>query len=130
VPISQGLPVWPGDPPVRIEQISCIARGEEVNFLWEDRLPEFEPHFAYLEPKAAEWLVKRGLRLVGTDYLSVDASAEYDLRAHRALLGASVVIVEGLNLSRVPAGPCQLICLPLKIEGGDGVPARVLVIQD
>jgi arylformamidase len=97
---------------------------------WEDRLTEFERDFVHLAPKTAEWLVKRGIQLVGVDYLSVDGYGVGDHQAHRALLGSGIVIVEGLDLSRVPAGLCKLVCLPLKIEGGDGAPARVLVIRN
>jgi arylformamidase len=100
------------------------------SYFWEDRISEFVPSYVHLSYKAAEWLVKRGIRLVGVDYMSVDAFGSIDHRVHQTLLGAGVVIVEGLNLSRVPAGHCRLVCLPLKIEGGDGAPARVLVIRD
>jgi arylformamidase len=97
---------------------------------WEDRLPEFERDFVHLAPKTADWLVGRGIELVGVDYLSVEAFGTSEFRVHRTLLEAGIVIVEGLNLSRVPAGICQLVCLPLKIERGDGAPARVLVMRD
>jgi len=100
------------------------------SYYWEDRLTEFEPGYAHLSYKAAQWLVKRGIRLVGVDYMSVDAFDSSRHQSHRTLLGAGVVIVEGLNLSRVPGGHCRLVCLPLKIEGGDGAPARVLLIRD
>lgn len=206
VPITETMPVWPGDPRVRIERTSTLQGGDEANVsylhlgshtgthvdapyhfiaqgltvdrlpldvlvgpalvidlehlegttidvfdlaevhfarnttrillktenshLWETRQTEFEREYVHLGPKAAEWLVKRGIRLVGVDYLSVEALNADGHRVHHTLLGAGIVIVEGLNLSRVPAGPCQVICLPLKIEGGDGAPARVLVTRD
>lgn len=98
--------------------------------LWADRVQEFEQDYVHLAPRTAEWLVGRGVQLVGIDYLSVERYGTSDYRVHRTLLGAGVVVVEGLNLSRVPAGPCQLVCLPLKVQGGDGAPARVLVIRD
>ena len=100
------------------------------SYFWQDRISEFEPGYIHLSRQAAEWLVKRGVRLVGVDYMSVDAFGNGDHPVHQTLLGAGVVIVEGLNLSRVPAGHCRLVCLPLKVEGGDGAPARVLVIRD
>ena len=109
---------------------SRILLKTQNSYLWETRHTEFEREYVHLSRKAAEWLVKRGIRLVGVDYLSVEALNADRHRVHHALLGAGVVIVEGLNLSRVPAGPCQLMCLPLKIEGGDGAPARVLVTRD
>jgi arylformamidase len=105
-----------------------LIKTSNSNF-WEDRLSEFEPNYVYLEPKTAEWLVKRGIRLIGVDYLSVEAFGVEKHRVHETLLQAGVVVVEGLNLSRVPAGRCDLLCLPLKIEGRDGAPARVLVTR-
>jgi arylformamidase len=98
--------------------------------LWEDRLCEFEQDYVHLEPKTASWLVRRGIRLIGVDYLSVEAFGVEKHRVHETLLQAGVVVIEGLNLFRVPAGECHLYCLPLKIEGGDGAPARVLVVRD
>jgi arylformamidase len=97
---------------------------------WEDRLTEFERDYVHLTPKTADWLVKRGIQLLGVDYLSVEAYSDRDFRVHQSLLKAGVVILEGLNLSRVPPGPCQLVCLPLKVKGSDGAPARVLVIRN
>lgn len=81
-----------------------------------------------LSLEAARWLVERGVRLVGVDGPSVeafDAPAQHPV--HRTLLEAGVVVVEGLDLSGVPAGPCEVLCLPLRVEGGDGAPARVFV---
>jgi arylformamidase len=106
-----------------------LIKTSNSNF-WEDRLTEFERDFVHLTPKTAEWLVKRGIQLLGVDYLSVEAYSERDFRVHHTLLEAGVVILEGLNLSRVPPGPCQLVCLPLKVKGSDGAPARVIVIRN
>lgn len=97
---------------------------------WEDKLTEFERDYVHLAPQTAGWLIKRGIQLVGVDYLSVEDWRVKDFRVHHALLEAGVIILEGLDLSRVPEGPCQLVCLPLKIKGGDGAPARVLVIRN
>jgi arylformamidase len=97
---------------------------------WEDRLTEFERNYVHLTPKTGEWLVKRGIQLLGVDYLSVEAFNDRDFRVHQTLLEAGVVIVEGLNLSRVPPGQCQLVCLPLKVQDGEAAPARVLVMRN
>jgi arylformamidase len=90
---------------------------------------EFRKDFTHLLPEAAEWLVNRGVRLVGTDYLSIEKFHSGHHRTHLALLSRGVVIVEGLNLSEVPAGDYELICLPLKIAdgAGDGAPARAVL---
>jgi arylformamidase len=82
------------------------------------------PHVA-LEPAAARALADSGARLVGIDSLSVDPLTGD--AAHRELLGRGVWILERLELTAVPDGEYDLICLPLKIAGGDGAPARVLL---
>ena len=89
----------------------------------------FRKDFTHLLPEAADMLVNRGLKLVGTDYLSIEKFHSGHHRTHLALLARGVVIVEGLNLSGIPAGDYELICLPLRIaEGaGDGAPARVIL---
>jgi len=89
----------------------------------------FRKDFTHLLPEAAEKLVEIGIKLVGTDYLSIEKFHSGHHRTHLALLSKGVVIVEGLNLSAVPAGDYELICLPLKIAGGagDGAPARVVL---
>jgi arylformamidase len=97
--------------------------------LWENGFTEFERDYVHLAPQTAEWLVRRGIQLLGWDYLSVDALESKDLRVHQKLLGAGVTIIEGLDLSRVPPGPCQLVCLPMKLKDGAGAPARALVIR-
>ncbi|HEV8139550.1 MAG TPA: cyclase family protein [Pyrinomonadaceae bacterium] len=89
----------------------------------------FRKDFTHVLPEAAELLVARGIKLVGNDYLSVEKFHSGHHRTHLTLLRNDVVIVEGLNLSDVPAGDYELICLPLKIAdgAGDGAPARVVL---
>lgn len=96
---------------------------------WRAAQGEFREDFTYLTEEAARSLVESGVRLVGWDYLSIERFGSEDFAAHLALLGAGVVIVEGLDLSAVGAGEYELICLPLKIEAGhgDGGPARALL---
>jgi arylformamidase len=78
--------------------------------------------FVRLDGSGARYLIERGVRLVGIDYLSIG-----DHDAHVALLGAGIVALEGLDLGAVEPGPYRLICLPLKIVGSDGAPARALL---
>jgi arylformamidase len=92
--------------------------------LW--RLPTFSSGFIGLDGDAAQVLADRGMRLVGIDYLSI-APFGVPVPTHRALLGAGVVILEGLDLRAVDPGPIDLLCLPLRLVGSDGVPARALV---
>ena len=90
--------------------------------LWaRDEWPET---FARLDGEAARLLVERGVRLVGVDYLSVG-----DEDAHQALLGGGVVPVEGLDLRGIEPGPYELVCLPLRVVGADGAPARAILIR-
>jgi arylformamidase len=81
-----------------------------------------------LTPDAAELLVEAEVRLLGIEGLSVDPPNADDLAVHRRLLGAGVIIAEGLDLSGVPAGEYELACLPLRLCEGDGAPARVVLV--
>ncbi len=203
VPLSEDLPVWPGDPRVRVEPVKRIAKGDSSNVslltlsdhtgthvdpplhflpggatvdqldlnvlygparvvdmtsvgkaitvqdLEKAKLPaslerilfktsnsglwgrnEFETNYVHLSTEAAQWLVARGIRLIGVDYLSVEEFKPAQPNTHRALLGAGVIILEGLNLSQVAPGDYTLACLPLKIRGGDGAPCRTILIQE
>lgn len=89
----------------------------------------FEEDFVYLTGAAAEHLVDSGVRLVGVDYLSVEGYRVEGGPAHKALLRAGVVIVEGLDLGAIRPGDYELVCLPMKLAGGDGAPARVVLIE-
>jgi arylformamidase len=88
--------------------------------------PVFHTDYAGLEESGAEWMVRRGIRLVGNDYLSV-AVRDKTGPVHRILLGAGVLLVEGLSLAEVPAGACRFFCLPLKLIGAEGAPARAII---
>jgi arylformamidase len=199
VPISNDLPVYPGDPPIQIHRVMSLEKGDIarvsqlsfsthigthidppchfiVNGKTSDQLPldlfigrarvidvgeenvidatllakfdlkgverllfktrnsqfwresnEFRRDFVYLETKGAELLVELGVKLVGIDYLSVEKFNFDEPTTHRTLLGAGIVIVEGLDLTDVSPGDYELICLPLKIKDGDGGPARVVL---
>ncbi len=198
VPIQPAMPIFEGDPPVRIELAAALARGDVCNLtrlelgahsgthvdapshfidgapgadsikldaligpawvvdaraveatidavtldrlsipegetrilfrvnseLWEE--VAFSPRFVGLDGEAAERLAERGVRLVGADYLSIAPFGD-PTPTHRALLERGVVIVEGLDLRAVDPGPYDLLCLPLRIVGSDGAPARVLL---
>ena len=81
-----------------------------------------------LTADGARWLVARGVRLVGADTLSIEPADDH-YPVHRVLLGAGVVIVEGLDLAAVAPGSYEFVCLPLRIAGGDGAPARAVLIR-
>lgn len=89
----------------------------------------FTEDFAHLTAAGAEWLRDHGIRLVGIDYLSVEAPDSEGFPVHHTLLGADppVIIVEGLDLRQVAAGRYELCVLPLRVQGADGAPARAMV---
>jgi arylformamidase len=111
-----------------------IREGDRVLFrtvnesLWDK--PGFDENFYAVSGDAAMWLVDRGVRLVGVDYLSVDSYHSTQKPAHYALLGNGVIIIESLDLSRVQAGRYEMVALPLKIAGSEASPARVILRPD
>lgn len=200
--ITPDLPVWPGDPPIRLSQPAHLERGDaytltrldmsahtgthldapahfvrggatvesldlatligpalvvdargrghlsaetleglaipagvrrllfrtDNSLRWQRGETAFAEDFIAIEPSGAAWLVERGVRLVGIDYLSV-GSFDDGVATHQILLGAGVIAVEGLDLSAVEAGDYQLICLPIKIGGADGAPCRAVLMR-
>lgn len=202
VPISESLPVWPGDPPVQITHSSHLDLGDEATVsrldfgahtgthvdapahfvagglgvdrlaldllvgpawvvhaleaetlsadllesldippgtervlfrtrnseLWARSLSAFDENFVAITEDGARWLVARGLRLVGVDYLSV-APFHDPVPTHQILLRAGMIVVEGLDLGQVAPGRYQFVCLPLKLAGGDGAPARAILLE-
>lgn len=200
--ISPLMPVWPGDPPVVLEQVESMDRGGHANvsklvcsvhtgthvdaphhFLndgrtvegldldiliglaevvripdpvrlvtgdvlgqagiragtrrlllktsnskfWLEGSDSFQEEFTAISPDGAEWLINAGIELVGVDYLSV-APFSQGTATHQLLLGQGIIVVEGLDLSQVEAGEYELYCLPMKIAGSDGAPARVILV--
>lgn len=89
---------------------------------------DFHPDFTYLSPDGAAYLVDHGVKLVGVDYLSVEQFHSGHHRTHRTLLERGVIIIEGLDLSEPPAGIYELRCLPLRLVGLDGAPARAVLL--
>ncbi|NPA90766.1 MAG: cyclase family protein [Chloroflexi bacterium] len=200
LPLDATLPVWPGDPPIRVEKVvtpgpgnpftvsqmqmsvhagthvdapsHILAGGQDVDALpldvligpalvvdargvarlsaevlsqlaiprgvdrvlfltdntrlWSERPWRFHTDFVGITEDGARWLVERGVRLVGVDYLSVAPYGEEE-GTHRVLLTAGVVIIEGLYLVHVPPGIYELLCLPLKLVHAEAAPARVLL---
>jgi RpiB/LacA/LacB family sugar-phosphate isomerase len=101
------------------ERILLKTKNSE---LWE--LSEFTHDFIRLTGSGARYLISRGVRLIGIDYLSIG-----DVDAHRELLGAGVVAVEGLDLRAVDPGTYELICLPIRLERSDGAPSRAILVR-
>jgi arylformamidase len=109
-----------------------IASGERILFrtansgrLWKTDL--FHEDYVYINPGSAEYLAAIGIQTVGVDYLSVGGFYTGNAETHRALLGAGIWVIEGLNLEHVEPGEYDMICLPLKLVGADGAPARAVL---
>lgn len=110
--------------PPRTKRVLFRTRNSE---LWKSNRKTFDKNFVAMAPDAAEYLVKRGVKLVGIDYLSIAPFGD-SVPTHHALLGAGIVVLEGLDLSEVRQGRYTLYCLPLKIEGVDGAPVRAILV--
>jgi arylformamidase len=95
--------------------------------LWSNPAHPFKTDFVAISPDGAQFLVERGVKLVGVDYLSVAPYTD-PIPTHQILLKAGVVVIEGLNLSQVSQGRYSLYCLPMKLAGSDGAPARAILI--
>ena len=87
---------------------------------------KFTDKYVYIEPEAAEELLKKGVKIVGIDYISVDQYEAENLPVHKSLLANDVLIVEGLELNNAPVGRCKIYIMPINIHEMDGLPARVL----
>ncbi len=109
-----------------------IRKGERILFktlnserCWKN--DEFVEDFVYISTGSLQYLVDRKVRTIGVDYLSVGGYNRNINQVHQVLLEAGIWVIEGLNLSRVKQGNYELICLPIKIEKGDGAPARAVL---
>ena len=97
---------------------------------WENGEKEFQEKFVHLSEKGASYLVEQGVKLVGIDYLSIERFKSLDYATHHLLLRNQVIIIEGLNLSGIAMGEYELMALPLKLQGADGSPARVVLREN
>ncbi len=202
--IQNGMVVWPGDPPVKLERVSKIEDGANANVsklelsvhtgthldapyhfihgaktldtlplevligpvqvvqladsvdlitaavveqagiapgvvrvlfktrnsaYWLKKEQVFEKDFVGVSEDGAHLLVQRGIRLVGIDYLSI-APFKQSRPTHEVLLKAEMVVLEGANLNGIEPGMYTLICLPPKLGGCDGSPARAVLATE
>lgn len=111
--------------PPAVERLLLRTRNSQW---WAAGLRQFRADYVALTADAARWIVDRGIRLIGVDYLSVQRY-EDGPETHRILLRAGVIVLEGITLAHVSPGPYELICLPLKLVGVDGAPARAILKQ-
>jgi arylformamidase len=112
------------DIPPRTRRLIIKTRNSQ---LWSSKNQVFEKDFVGISPDGAQFLVDHGVKLVGIDYLSIAPYKQGQI-PHEIFLKAGVVLVEGLNLSKVSQGRYSLYCLPIKIFNSDGAPARAILI--
>jgi arylformamidase len=120
---------------VRAKDLDALPAGVERLLLrtansarWEQS-PRFFPDYVALDASAAEWIARRRLRVVGIDALSIESDPTDAFPVHHRLLAEGVLILEGLRLAGVAAGPYELRCLPLRVQDGDGGPARAVLLS-
>lgn len=95
----------------------------------DERGPKALPklHFPGLHPKAAQWLVRRGVKAVGIDTASIDHGPSDRFEAHITLFAANIPAFENLaGLEQLPARGATVVALPMKIRGGSGAPLRIV----
>jgi arylformamidase len=118
---------------VSAEDLGAFNLSEDVrvlikthnSWLWGSR--EFQADYVGVTESGARHLVEHGVKVVGVDYLSVEVFNAPGKPAHHVLLGAGTIVIEGLNLRDVEPGIYEMFCLPLRIVGSDGAPARVVL---
>jgi len=100
--------------------------------LWLTLPSTFYRDFIGISKDGAQWLIDQDIELVGIDYLGIERfdMVEKGAPTHHALLENGMVIIEGLNLSDVPAGEYTLVCLPVKIQNSDGAPCRAVLMKE
>ena len=118
---------------VTSDDLAAIDLSEDVRVLIKTRNSRlwasnaFHADYVGVTESGARHLAERGVKLVGVDYLSVEVFKTPGAPAHHVLLGAGIIVIEGLNLRDVEPGIYDLFCLPLRIVGSDGAPARVVL---
>jgi len=118
---------------ITVDDLARVNLSEDVRLLikthnsrlWGDAA--FHPDYVGVSEAAAKHLVDRGIKVLGVDYLSVEPFKTPGAPTHHILLGAGTIVIEGLNLRDVEPGMYEMYCLPLRLVGSDGAPARVVL---
>ena len=118
---------------ISAEDLAAVDLSDDIRVLIKTRnsrlwgSPEFHTDYVGVTESGARHLVEHGIKLLGVDYLSVERYKTPGAPAHHVLLGSGIIVIEGLNLRDVEPGLYDLYCLPLRIVGSDGAPARVVL---
>lgn len=89
---------------------------------------DFDEGFVFVNEKAAKYLVEKQIRGVGIDSLGIERS-QPNYPTHKSLLGANIIILEGLRLKDIEPGEYELYCLPLKIKNVEAAPVRAILVN-
>jgi arylformamidase len=98
---------------------SCLLLRTRNSDSWTSGARDFDPDFVALTPEATRWVVNHSIKLIGIDYLLIQRF-EDGSETHVILLGAGVVVLEGLCLCGVVQGRYDLICLQIRLPGAEG----------
>ena len=118
---------------IAAEDLAAVDLSDDIRLLIKTRnsrlwgSPEFHSDYVGVTESGAKHLVEHGIKVVGVDYLSVEQFKSPGGPAHHALLGAGTIVIEGLDLRQVEPGIYEMFCLPLRVVGSDGAPARVVL---
>jgi arylformamidase len=118
---------------IAAEDLSRVDLSDDIRLLIKTRnsrlwgSPEFHTDYVGVTESGAKHLVEHGIKVVGVDYLSVEQFKNPGAPAHHVLLGAGTIVIEGLDLRQVEPGIYEMFCLPLRVVGSDGAPARVVL---
>ena len=99
------------------------------SMIWKTHPNEFQVNYVSINKEAAEYLVDLGIVFIGIDYLSISPADDFRT-VHEILMRSGIIILETIDLSEVPFGYYDLYCLPLKLQGTEGAPARVILVQE
>jgi len=109
------------------QQYKKILLKTENSDLWNSK--NFNKSYTGLTPEGAEWLVKRKIELIGIDYVSIGKYDKTNITTHQKLLSKNIIVIEGLNLSKIKPGKYNIIAFPLNIINCEGAPARVVLTK-
>jgi arylformamidase len=118
---------------VSAEDLGAIDLSDDIRVLIRTRNSrlwgnsEFQADYVGVTESGAKYLVEHGIKVVGVDYLSVEQFHNPGAPAHHVLLGGGTIVIEGLDLRQVEPGIYEMLCLPLRVVGSDGAPARVVL---
>jgi len=115
------------------DQAEHIKEGDIVLFKtsnsYQGATEKFNPLFVYLDLSGAQYLAEKKVKAVGVDYLGVERNQPGHL-THHELMTHDIGVIEGLRLESVEPGRYMLVCLPLRVVGLDGAPARAVLLQE